>query len=320
MSTRDAVLSALREAGETGVSGQVLAARLGVSRVAISKHVSALQDDGYEIDAVRGTGYRLVAVPLIAIPQEVRPLVRHPLWVSIEGSTETTSTNDDARARARAGAEQGTVVVAARQSAGRGRLGRHWSSPDGGAYVSVVLRPSAAPVEVAPLSLVVAVGIARGLESLGVTARLKWPNDVWIGERKVAGVLLEMSAEGDSVSWVVAGFGLNVVRTPDALESAAYLSDVLPGVTPAQAAAAALDGVAAAYVEWCASGFAELAAQFEARSVLAGREVTVSDGNGAMIAHGRVDGVDAEGRLLVFGSDGRSAVAAGDVTLRPARA
>jgi len=317
VSTRDEVLSALKHADSAGVSGEVMARSLGVSRVAVSKHVSALRAEGYSIEASPGSGYRLVAAPGIALPGEVRPLLRDPLWVEVVGGAQTESTNDDARGLARAGAEQGTVVVAGSQSAGKGRLGRGWASPRGGAYVSVILRPDAAPVEVSPLALVVAIGIARGLTSLGARPRLKWPNDVWLGQRKLAGVLLEMATEGDAVLWVVAGFGLNVVRPHEPVEGAAYLADEVEGVTPARAAAAALDGIASTYADWQADGFADLAREFESLSVLSGCDVTVSDSSGAPITHGRVEGIDADGRLLLRSGTGVARIAAGDVTLRP---
>jgi len=278
--------------------------------------VSALREAGYLIEASRGTGYRLTGSPGLALAWEVRPLLKSPLWNRVDGSPETVSTNDDARALARSGAEEGTVVVAARQSGGKGRLGRSWMSPAGGAYVSVVLRPTAAPVDIAPLALVVAIGIARGLSDLGACVTLKWPNDLWLGEAKLAGVLLETATEGDAVSWVVAGFGINVLRPAHAFQGAAYLCDAVPGVTPAQAAAAALDGVASAYSHWLSAGFGGLTNEFESLSVLSGRNVTVSDSSGAPVAHGRVDGVDSDGRLVLGTAEGVVRISAGDVTLR----
>lgn len=318
MSTRDRVLEALRTAAGAWVSGQALAEQLGVSRVAVGKHISALVADGYTIEAAHGTGYRLVDTPRLALPAEVRPLLRDPLWVCVEGAEQTASTNEDARTLARQGAHEGTVVVAARQSAGRGRLGRTWESPHGGAYVSAILWPRVAPWEVGPLALVVAIGIARGVASLGATVQLKWPNDVWMGGRKLAGVLLEMSAESDAVEWVVAGFGINVVRDEASVAAAAYLSDVVPSVSPAQAAAAALDGVASAYRQWLAQGFESLATEYGAIATLDGHPVTVRDVGGGIVASGVASGIDAHGRLLIDGDGGIVAVASGDVTLRDA--
>ena len=319
MTTRSQVLDALRAAGANGLSGETLATRLGVSRVAISKHVSALRDAGYAITASPGSGYRLIGAPDLALPAEVWPLVRSGFWTALSGGGETGSTNDDARALAGAGAPEGSAVLASRQLAGRGRLGRSWESPDGGVYLSVVLRPSMAPAEVASLALAVSLGVVRGLERLGAAPRLKWPNDVLLGEGKLAGVLLEMSAESDSVDWVVAGVGLNARRPSNgqAPPAAAYLEDAVPGVRLATAAAAELDGIAEAYAEWRDGGFAALRHAYEQRFAWSGRQVRVSDLLGNVRAQGSVLGVDDDGRLLVEGEDGRTqAVVAGEVTLR----
>lgn len=321
MTTRDSVLAALKAAGDAGVSGESLAGELGVSRVAVAKHVKVLRSAGYGIVAELGVGYRLVSVPDAPLPAEVAPALESVLWVRLEGGGETASTNDDARALARHGAPEGTVVLASRQTAGRGRLGRTWASPGGGAYLSVVLRPPVAPAEVAPLSLVVGTGVARGLARLGADVQLKWPNDVQLSGRKLAGVLLEMAAEADRVDWVVAGVGLNV-HPPVGAESAAsahgvaYLSDVVPGIRIAEATAAVLDGIGGAYAEWLAAGFAPMRAEYDSRSSLGGRHVVVSDMSGLARAEGEVVGVDDGGRLLVAGGSGVQAVAAGEVTLR----
>jgi BirA family biotin operon repressor/biotin-[acetyl-CoA-carboxylase] ligase len=317
--TRQAVLAALRSTGAVGVSGEALAVALGVSRVAIAKHVSALREAGYAIDATPGKGYILVSAPDLPLPDEVSPLLATgEFWRDLTGGRETGSTNDDARELARSGAPEGTVVLAARQLRGRGRLGREWASPGGGVYLSAVLRPAVAPAEVPSLALAVALGVAIGLERLGVEPRLKWPNDVLLGEGKLAGILLEMSAESDRVDWVVAGIGMNVRRpATEAAPNAAYVADVLPGARLAQVAAAELDGIAETYARWRAGGFAGLVRDYEGRSALAGSEVAVRDLTGEVRAEGTVDGVDDDGRLLVREAAGSvTRVVAGEVTLR----
>lgn len=318
MSIRVAVLTALRDAGERGVSGEQLARELGVSRVAVAKHVKALRAEGYAIDAAPGIGYLLGEVPDAPLPAEVASHLRSTKWQRLEGGGETGSTNDDARALARSGAPDGTVVLASAQTAGRGRLGRQWVSPPGGAYFSAVLRPEVGVADVSALSLVVGLGIARGLTALGIESQLKWPNDVLLPGGKVAGVLLEMTAEADAVEWVVVGVGLNV-RRPDAATvapTAAYLSDERDDIRIAEALAAVLDGIAEVYAEWVGVGFAGLCAEYESRSSLIGESVTVRDRDGAVRASGVVVGVDAGGRLRVAGPDGEQIVAAGEVTLR----
>jgi BirA family transcriptional regulator, biotin operon repressor / biotin---[acetyl-CoA-carboxylase] ligase len=319
MSTREAVLAALRDAGATGLSGEALAQTLGVSRVAIGKHVAALREAGYVVTADPGVGYRLVSVPDGPLPAEVAPLLRDASWMVLTGGGETASTNDDARALAREGAPEGTVVLASSQSAGRGRLGRAWTSPEGGAYLSIVLRPIATPAELAPLALVVGLGVVRGLqEHFGVEASLKWPNDVLLASGKLAGILLEMSAETDRVNWVVVGIGLNVRQNDDVTQAPAVarLDDEVPGVRIASAVAAVLDGLSGAYAQWRASGFAVLRDEYEARSSLIGQDVTVRDMTDSVRAAGTVMGVDPEGRLLIATLGGMESVVAGEVTLR----
>jgi BirA family transcriptional regulator, biotin operon repressor / biotin---[acetyl-CoA-carboxylase] ligase len=320
VTTRDEVLSALHAAGTVPLSGEALAAELGVSRVAVGKHVSALRELGYEIAAVPGSGYRLLSVPDLALPGEVVPLLHSGFWTALTGGGATGSTNDDARVAARVGAPEGSVFLASSQSTGKGRLGRSWVSPIGGVYLSAVLRPRVAAAEVSSLTLAVALGVAQGLEPLGASPRLKWPNDVLLGDGKLAGLLHEMSVESDAVEWVVAGVGVNVRRPPtgDAgLEGAAYLEDATGALRLAEVAAAVLDGIAETYERWQLGGFAELRADYEARFALVGEEVRVSDMLGEVRAEGEVLGVDDEGRLLVRGADDAvAAVVAGEVTLR----
>lgn len=313
-SRRAEVASALANVGAAGLSGEALAESLGISRVAIGKHVASLRRDGYAITALRGVGYRMDALPATLAPVEVERLVTDPLWVRIEGNVETGSTNDDSKVLARAGAPEGTVVVAARQRAGRGRLGRTWISPEGGAYVSVLLRPRVRPERAPEFAPAVALGISEGLESLGVQATLKWPNDVLLGGGKLAGVLLEMSAEIDCVHWVVAGCGVNVTRPAAPVPGAAYVSDASEA-SAAAVAAALLDGIASVYREVSSGGFAAVADRFRARHALRGVAV-VRDLTGAIVAEGVIEGVDDQARLLVRGPDGVAAVVVGEVTLR----
>lgn len=320
VTTRDEVLSALHATGAVPLSGEVLAAELGVSRVAVGKHISALRGLGYEIAAVPGSGYQLVSVPDLALPGEVTPLLHSDFWTALTGGGATGSTNDDARVAARVGAPEGSVFLASSQSTGKGRLGRSWESPTGGVYLSAVLRPRVAAAEVASLTLAVALGVAQGLERLGAAPRLKWPNDVLLRDGKLAGLLHEMSVESDAVEWVVAGVGVNVRRPPAdgaVPDGAAYLEDAVGAHRLAEVAASVLDGIAETYERWQSGGFTSIRSDCEARFALLGEEVRVSDMLGTVRAEGEVLGIDDEGRLLVREVGGAvAAVAAGEVTLR----
>jgi len=316
VSRRNEVLEALRAANGDAVSGEDLAHRLGISRVAVGKHVSALREAGYVVDAVPGRGYALTGVPDEPLPAEVRHHLRTSIWQHLEGGGVTGSTNADAAALARSGAPHGTAVLAARQTAGRGRLGRSWESPAGGVYVSGLLRPSLPPAGLTGLPLAVAVGVAGELSRLGVEAGVKWPNDLRLGEGKLAGVLLEISAEADRTAWVIVGVGLNVSRAGSAVEGATYLEDAAEGVGRARAAAAVLDGIAEGYRLLTEEGFGAIRSRFEARDVLARSAVRVRDVEGRVLVDGRAVGIDEDGRLLVESSGALVPVASGDVTLR----
>jgi BirA family biotin operon repressor/biotin-[acetyl-CoA-carboxylase] ligase len=313
---RSSVLDALRER-PAGVSGELLAGELGVSRVAVRKHVGALRELGYGIEARPGEGYRLLSSPDAAIPLEVRPLLRGRFVTRLEGGGVTGSTNDDARDLAIGGAGEGTVVLAREQTQGRGRMGRGWSSPDGGVYASVVLRPDVELPDAVVLPLVVGLGVARALDRFGVESLLKWPNDLLAPDgRKVAGVLLEGLSEGWRVNWVVAGVGVNVSRTP--AEEDAVSVEELAGrhVALAEVAAAALDGIGDAYETWEREGFDTLCEAYGERAWLTGRSVTVSDATGRVVVAGPALGIDAQGRLLVDDASGVVPVSSGEVTLR----
>jgi len=312
---RDEVLEAIRAANGDAVSGEDLAHRLGISRVAVGKHVSGLRAAGYRVDAITGRGYVLAGVPDAPLPAEVRRYLRSRTWERLEGGGETGSTNADAAALARAGAPHGTAVLASRQTAGRGRLGRSWESPEGGVYVSALLRPSLPPAALTGMPLAVATGVGAELARFGVDAGVKWPNDLLLGARKLAGVLLEISAEADRTAWLVVGVGLNVQRPTRPVEGAAYLEDVATGIGKAEAAAAVLDGIAEGYRMLTGDGFGAVRAAFEKRDALAGGLVCVSDVDGSLVAEGRAAGVDDEGRLRVRGAGGVVAVVSGDVTL-----
>ena len=332
-SRRAEVLAALRAAAGGTVSGEALAARLGVSRVAIAKHVRHLREAGYEIASVPGSGYRLVFAPDALAVDDVASRVTSPRVHRISGGDVTGSTNDDAKKLAKTDVPEITVVIASRQTAGRGRLGRAWESPEGGVYVSFVLRPPLPVHALTALPLAVGIGVAQGLERLGVDVGLKWPNDLVLAGSdvaggdsadsvrsggKLAGVLLEMAAEADRAQWVVVGMGVNVRRPSAGGEpaGAAYLDDTVPGVRLPDVAAAVVDGVAAAYERFLEGGFGALRAEYDHRHVLTGRHVSVAGAAGERIAEGRVEGVDDMGRLLMATPHGTAAVSAGDVTLR----
>ncbi len=211
-----AVLELLRTEEGSFMSGQQISRRLGVSRTMVWKTVRALREKGFEIEAIANRGYRLVRSPdrLLDIDVEIG-LQTAIIGRKVASFDSVSSTIDVAGALAAGGAEEGTVVVAESQTGGRGRLGRPWSSPAGtGIWCSILLRPAIPPRDAPILTLMTAVAVASTLQKdYRIDARIKWPNDVIVDDRKMCGVLTELVAEQDAVKYVIVSFGLNVNQT-----------------------------------------------------------------------------------------------------------
>jgi len=186
------------------VSGEALSHEFGISRVSIWKHIHNLQQDGYVIEA-SPKGYHLISSPDLLLPYEFPGLEGR-----IQHFNEISSTMDFARALAKNGAREGTIVIAEAQLHGRGRLARKWASPQGGIYLTIILRPQIIPAYAPRINLMAAVAVAKTIRKLfGLKAELKWPNDILIEGRKVAGILAEMDAEMDKVNYINLGIGIN---------------------------------------------------------------------------------------------------------------
>lgn len=208
---REKVLSMLKEHDEY-ISGQELSKRLNVSRTAIWKAVNALKAEGYAIESIPNRGYHLTACPDVLISEEIKSLLKTKvLGNKILHYDTIDSTNNEVKRLAEQGAEEGLIVIAEEQSAGRGRRGRSWSSPSGcGIWMSILLRPEFTPWEVSSVTLVAALACAKAIrDELGLDAVIKWPNDIVINGKKTVGILTEMSAEQEAVNYVVLGVGMN---------------------------------------------------------------------------------------------------------------
>jgi BirA family biotin operon repressor/biotin-[acetyl-CoA-carboxylase] ligase len=311
----------LRGAGGP-LSGEELARRLGCSRAAVWKHVAALRRRGWRIEARQAVGYVLAGVPDRLGPTELAPHLRGT-WRAIHWFETTDSTQRVARDLARSGGAEGTVVVAEQQTAGRGRLGRQWHSPRGvNLYCSIVLRPPLPPAAVPQLALVVGVGVAAAVvETTGAAARIKWPNDVLVDGRKVAGILTEMESEIDRVHHVIAGIGVNLNAPrgafPKALRDKAtsLLVATARRVDRARFTATLLAAVEARYGRYLQAGFAGVRSEWESYSCLTGRTVRVVTPEGEV--QGAVLGLDDDGALRLRGAGGgTSRIVAGEVTVR----
>ena len=215
-------------AGEDYVSGEHLSTCLGISRVAVWKHIQKLKACGYPIVSA-SKGYRLDSDPDTLFPWDFPERESR-----IHYHEEVTSTMDIARELARGGCPAFSVVIAGRQTRGRGRLQRKWKSSDGGLYFTLVVRPDLPAIHSAWVNFAASLEMARVLRAdYGVEAGVKWPNDILVSGRKLAGMLSEMEVEGDLITFVSIGMGVNVNNNTRGIEPPAIsLKEILGREVP----------------------------------------------------------------------------------------
>ena len=309
-------------------SGEELARRLGVSRSAVWKAANSLRELGSTVHAVRNRGYRLAGAgePLDAelirdaLSRTLRVRLRH-----IEVAWTVASTNTVLLERGPPPQGECEVALAEFQSAGRGRRGRTWFAPPGGAVcLSMSWTFAQVPRDVGSLSLAIGVCVLRALSRLGVPdLQLKWPNDVLMRDAKLGGILIELRAEAAGPACVVIGIGLNV-----ALGAALVAQINALGVAAADLSAAgvgrpARNAIAAQVIESCAGGLLDFERdglrpfmdEWRHADALRGRAVTVL--NGDERTRGLARGVDVTGALLVEAPQGVRKFVAGEVSVRP---
>jgi BirA family biotin operon repressor/biotin-[acetyl-CoA-carboxylase] ligase len=322
MTTDAQILSALRAEG--GVSGAELSQKLGISRAAIWARIEELRKLGYDIEASPHLGYQLVSSPDVLHADDLLARLGKTKVIGrdIRVFQETTSTNDVIEKLARDKVKQGVVVFAESQSKGRGRLGRKWMSPTGkGLWFSVLLRPDLRPQETTQLTVASATALARAIQSqTGLKPEIKWPNDILIGGKKVAGILTEMSAELDRVKHVILGIGLDVNQSvsefPADLRKLATSLKIESGksVSRAELAIKILQELDDDYVRVCDGDFARLADEWQERCTTIGQQVTVHIGDRRI--RGRAESLDDDGALLLRTEHGRiERIIGGDVLL-----
>ena len=302
-----------------GLSGARISRDLGISRTAVWKQINNLRDCGYEIAAEPARGYRLVATPDTLAAAALKSATAGRLIGSrIVSLAETASTNTAAFRLAEEGAAEGTVVLADQQTAGKGRMGRVWASPPGvNLYCSIVLRPEIQPLAAPQLTFLSVIAVARAIEALTpLKTRIKWPNDLLIDGKKVAGLLNEMSAETDQVNFVVLGIGVNLNMTRDQFPAdlrqpaTSLLLETGGRVDRTAFAARLLQELDELYGDFRRSGYEPARREWLERSRLAGVAVAVAEGG--TVRRGRVAGIDESGALVL--ADGER-IYSGDVTL-----
>ncbi len=307
-------------------SGEVLAQQLGVSRAAVWKQIVGLREQwGMDIHAVSGRGYRLIH-PLELLQQTkilaLLPVVTRRVLSKLEIHDSIASTNEHLMLQSPVDVSSGHVCLAERQTMGRGRRGREWISPYGNnIYLSLLWRFPLAPIELSGLSLAAGLAVVRALNQLGVTEiGLKWPNDVLWRERKLAGLLLEVTGESEGPSQVVLGIGLNTLLSNQQasridqpwIDLASIPSG--KGIERNQLAAELIHQLTNALECFETEGLMPLLAEWQQQDLYHNKIVSLRMGERTIV--GKHVGIDKNGALLLLHAGEVKAYYAGEVSLR----
>lgn len=323
MSLRQRLLETLSD-GEFH-SGEALGAVLGVSRMAVWKHIHSVREAGVEIEVIRGKGYRL--------PESVELLDGATITAAIDPSVagrvgplhvfhELDSTNNWLREQSLVGAPSGSVCLAEMQHAGRGRRGRQWVSPfAANLYLSLLWRSADGAAALGGLSLVTGIAVLRCLRAQGVeTAGLKWPNDILAGDAKLAGILIDVVGESSGPCAVIMGVGVNVGMPATVGEKIGQSWTDLRrltgnrGLSRNRLAASLLEFLLPAVAEFEAAGLQPFLEEWRRYDVVAGCQVDLHLASGTV--SGTACGIDDGGALLVDTATGRQRFASAEVSVR----
>lgn len=294
------------------VSGEEMASEMGISRAAVWKQIRGLKERGFEIESSTKKGYRLVRKPDILDPELIRSgLKTRFMGKEIYCYQEVNSTNEVAKSKSAASLE-GTVVLAETQTAGRGRLARPWDSPQGGIWMSIILKPKIPMAQAYRINMAVSVAMARAISGLyGLEAKIKWPNDLLIGERKLCGILMEISAEVDQLDYAVVGVGLNtnldVSVFPDEWRATSISEELGSDVSRTDLIQRILQELEETYIKM---GSEEIYEEWCRRSATLGKYVRITSSLGDM--EGEAVAMSKDGALCLKTEGGIKYVLAGD--------
>jgi len=297
---------------------------LKVSRTAVWKRMNHFRNLGYKIEASTRSGYRLIQSPDLLTPSEIKPILKTK-WMgrTIHYFHTLDSTNSKAYQLALNGAEEGEVVIAESQEKGRGRLGRHWFSPPFlNLYLSVVLRPKISPHQAPLITLMAAIATVDAIQKFsGLLPLIKWPNDILLRDRKVAGLLNEIHSEMDRIHFVILGIGVNLN-----MDRKMFSKEIRPVATSLKIEMEQsisrkaflqflLQELERWYMVFMKQGSAVILKAWRDRAHIKGRRVKVTSFGETLV--GIAVDVDSDGALILETADGkRKRVVAGDIEYR----
>jgi len=320
--TNEKILELFKRHKDSYLSGEEISKSLGISRQALWKHIEKLRETGYIVEAVPHHGYKLMHVPDKILAPEIKwNLKTKTMGRVIHVYESVGSTNNIAYGLAEKGAEEGVIVIAREQTKGKGRLGRSWlSPPEGGIYLSCILRPDIIPNEVPKVTLVAGLSVAKAIRKFsGLEALIKWPNDILISDRKTGGILTELKAEMDKVNFAVLGMGINVnIPKKDLPKGATSIKEESKSSSDfslVELVRILLEALEEEYAKFKKEGFASVRNELKGYSCTLGREVNITASDKKKFEGKAVD-INADGALVLKLQSGKEATfLSGDVTL-----
>lgn len=309
---RKKLLDAFTANTEEYLSGQYLADLLGCSRTAVWKHIEELRKDGFELEAVRKKGYRILKVPERITADEIRlGLESEFMGRHIHYEESVDSTQKIAHRLANDDAPEGTVIIAEEQLTGRGRMNRKWHSPKyTGIWMSVILRPNLPPPKAPQLTLITAVAVVQAIEEfIGLQPQIKWPNDILINGKKVTGILTELQADADRIISIIIGIGINVNQQledyPEELRDIATSLSIESGnkLQRADLVKKLLYKLEHLYLLYLEKGFHPIKLLWESYAISIGKNITARTITGSI--HGKALGITDDGVLMIEDETGK---------------
>ncbi|MFT5207653.1 MAG: BirA family biotin operon repressor/biotin-[acetyl-CoA-carboxylase] ligase [Candidatus Omnitrophota bacterium] len=301
------------------LSGAKLSAELGLSRTAIWKRVLGLKEAGFDICSHKGQGYELRQTPKHLTSEEIEFYLLSDFYRNkVHVYKELDSTNRLMLEWAQSNYPEGSVIFAEKQLAGKGRRGRVWESPaDQGLYFSILLRPNLSPNQLSLLTLTASIAVVEALrQETHLNAQIKWPNDIWINEKKCAGILTEMISDSDSMNSIIIGIGLNVnTSEKDLPKSATSLNiEAKRNWNRSKIAASVLNQFELLYNELSKKGWSSLKKKWLKYAFMMHTQVSVKSTKTTL--HGIAKDIDAEGALIIQDKNNQlHRVLSGDVSL-----
>lgn len=323
-------ISLLTPSASTYISGQQLADKAGISRSAVWKRIKRLRRHGYKIESQHGLGYRMKGTTEFPVPWELK----RDLRTSFIGKEILYKESADSTQRiALYIAEnkpdpQGTVVIAEQQKKGRGRLKRQWLSPPGGLWLSVILKPEIPTGMITLLPLCAAVAVSHAIrDCTSLEAKLKWPNDVMLSGRKVAGILVDISAEAERVNYAVIGIGINanidsheisgrLQHHRAELKVTSLRTELGHDVNRLELTSHVLENLEKYFLQLENEGALPILKEWKKNTEMFGRQVEMMQ-NGKIVNRGTAIGLGEDGSLTIRTEHGKDkSIISGDILIR----